>query len=177
MKKRHIFLLLDTSGSMNHEQIGIVNHMFRELFSELDELYRQHLITVDTILFSDDAVLLEDVPYLSDKQLTWFDLPREKFQGRTSLGKAYRLVQQTCKLFDYPVVDTLIVLVTDGLPTDNFVFELEKMDPKKQSKRLSFLLGEKAKSIVQIHTGFNLTKQYKQPNQLIEAIKDVIGHG
>ncbi len=177
MKKKHIFLLLDTSGSMNLEQIGIVNHMFRELFSELDELYRQHLITVDTVLFSDDAVLLEDVQALSNKQLTWFDLPRETFQGRTSLGKAYRLVQQTCKLFDYPLTDTLIVLVTDGLPTDNFVFELEKMDPKKQTKRLSFLLGEKAKSIIQIHTGFKTAKQYKQPNQLIEAIKGVIEHG
>jgi len=162
---------------MNLEQIGIVNHMFRELFSELDELYRQHLITVDTVLFSDDAVLLEDVQALSNKQLTWFDLPRETFQGRTSLGKAYQLVQQTCKLFDYPLTETLIVLVTDGLPTDNFVFELEKMDPKKQTKRLSFLLGEKAKSIIQIHTGFKMAKQYKQPNQLIEAIKGVIEHG
>ncbi|MBE0700609.1 MAG: VWA domain-containing protein [Acholeplasmataceae bacterium] len=177
MKKKHIFLLLDTSGSMNLEQIGIVNDMFREIYNELNNMYQEQLISVDTVLFSDEAKHLEEFQYLENGQLTWFDLHQEHFKGKTSLGKAYQLVHQILRLYDYKINDVVLVLITDGLPTDNFVVSLERLDQKRQSKRLTYVLGDKAKSIIQAHVAFDVSAIYKNPHTLIEALKDVIHNG
>jgi uncharacterized protein YegL len=134
MRKLPVYLLLDTSGSMQGEPIEAVKNGVQVMISSL----RQNPQAIETaflsvITFNSSANQL--IP-LTD--LASFQMQDIKAGGTTSLGEALKLVAQC---IDREVQQTttekkgdwkpLVFIMTDGVPTDNWQSGLAEFKRRK----------------------------------------------
>lgn len=134
MRRLPVYLLLDTSGSMNGEPIEAVKNGVQMMISSL----RQNPQAIETaflsvITFSSTASQL--IP-LTD--LASFQMQDIKAGGTTALGDALRL---TAQCIDREVQQTttekkgdwkpLVFIMTDGIPTDNWQSGLAEFKRRK----------------------------------------------
>ncbi|MCZ8285592.1 MAG: VWA domain-containing protein, partial [Bacteroidia bacterium] len=134
MRRLPVYLLLDTSGSMNGEPIEAVKNGVQMMISSL----RQNPQAIETaflsvITFNSTATQL--IP-LTD--LASFQMQEIKAGGTTSLGDALRL---TAQCIDREVQQTttekkgdwkpLVFIMTDGIPTDNWQSGLAEFKRRK----------------------------------------------
>lgn len=122
MRRLPVYLVLDVSGSMSGEPIESVKNAVDGLVSTLRQ-DPQSLETVylSVITFSDDASQL--VPLT---ELPSFQTPALSPSGQTSFGRALKLLSQriraevTKSTFEQKGDwKPMVVLMTDGQPTDN----------------------------------------------------------
>jgi uncharacterized protein YegL len=145
----HFIWLIDGSGSMRVQgKIDALNEAIRAAIPHMQIVARdnpQAAVFVNAIRFGDDARwLVERLSPVAD-----FQWPGVEAGGATSLGEALAMVGEA---LDGPLIrgralPPILVLVTDGLPTDDFQAGLTHLLSKpwgQRSKRLVIGLGEDA---------------------------------
>ena len=112
-----IFVLADTSGSMNGEKINELNLALREMLNALnnaDDIRGKFQLSV--ISFGGDVKVIQPLADISEITLTELTA-----SGNTPMGQTFEIVKEMIE--DREVVSSraytpTIVLISDGLPTD-----------------------------------------------------------
>jgi uncharacterized protein YegL len=117
----HFILLLDCSGSMAGGKIQSLNRAIREALSDLSQIAEANPnmnLLVRAITFSSGARWHLETPTPAS-EVVWEDITAG---GPTDLGAALQLLATARKhgAFNNLSLRPVIVLLTDGLPTDDF---------------------------------------------------------
>lgn len=126
-----LFFLVDTSGSMYGEKIGSLNDAIRETVPDLKDLSDGNpdaAIKIAVLQFDTDVRWLYPQPVESEN-FRWNDL---QAGGLTSLGGALRELESKLHKTDYMQEAAgsyapVIILLSDGGPTDDFAGALDKI--------------------------------------------------
>lgn len=173
----HFFWIVDCSGSMYGEKIGALNNAVRECLpamkDEADNNPNAQLL-IRTLKFASGASWVTSSP-VGIENFVWDDL---EAGGMTDLGKAYELLAGQLSIPPMPsrALPPVLVLLTDGQPTDNHKkgFEaLTKLPWFKKSVRIAVSIGKDAvDSVLQEFTGNReLVLQANNAEDLVKAIK------
>jgi uncharacterized protein YegL len=136
----HFIWLADCSGSMTQDgKIQALNHAIREVVPHMRRAADDNpgaRVLVRAVCFADDARwhIKQPTPI---GQFTWSDMTAG---GRTSMGKALRLVIDELRVLEHTerLLPPVLVLISDGEPTDRpeFIEALREL--------LAIPLGQKA---------------------------------
>jgi uncharacterized protein YegL len=141
----HFIWITDCSGSMQGEKISALNTAIRNSIPEMKKVAddnAQAKVLVRAISFSDTAKWHISQPTEID-QFQWVDLIAD---GPTSMGQALKMVAEQMKM--PPMTDRglppVLVLITDGEPTDDFKSGLKALMSEpwgKKSVRIGIAIG------------------------------------
>lgn len=125
----HFFWVIDCSGSMAGEKIGAVNHAISEVIPEMKEAAKDNAnakLLIRTMQFSTGASWVTP-EWVDIDEFYWHDLIAE--DGVTDLGAAFELLASELSIPPMPqrALPPVIVLVSDGLPTDDYRAALDKL--------------------------------------------------
>lgn len=124
----HFFWIVDCSGSMYGEKISIVNHAIQsvipEMVSAADNNPNAQLL-IRTLQFSTGASWVTSTP-VPVEEYAWDDLTAG---GVTDLGEAFELLaaQLTIPPMSDRALPPVLVLLSDGQPTDDYKKTLDKL--------------------------------------------------
>lgn len=124
----HFFWVVDCSGSMYGEKIGIVNNTIQECIPEMraaaDNNPNAQLL-IRALQFSSGASWITTNP-VPVEDYGWEDMDAN---GLTELGKAFDLLVAQLSIPPMPdrALPPVIVLLSDGQPTDDYKRSLEKL--------------------------------------------------
>lgn len=144
----YFFWVVDCSGSMEGIKIGTVNHEIQEAIPDMRRTAEENpnaQLFIRTLKFSDGASwVTNDMIKIED--FSWEDLTAE---GLTDMGQAFDLLAGQLSMPPMPsrALPPVIVLVSDGQPTDNYKPALErllKLPWAKKSVRIAIAIGEDA---------------------------------
>ena len=151
MRRLPVYLLLDTSGSMSGEPIEAVKNGVQVMISAL----RQNPQAIETAFISIitfDSVAQQIIP-LTD--LASFQMVDLRATGTTALGEALKLVANR---IDNEVAKTtteqkgdwkpLVFLMTDGIPTDDWLPGLNEFKQRKTAFTVACAAGAGADTAV-----------------------------
>ena len=143
----HIFFLIDCSGSMLGRRIEEVDYACSEVLRNLSIINPDVDIKVNVLCFESDVYWISDTPAAIDE----FCWQRLRVGGLTNFGGAcVELNRKLCKDgFFAPyyssgryVMPSLIILMTDGEPTDDYIIPLEELQKNSSFKRSNrFAIG------------------------------------
>lgn len=144
----HFFWLADCSGSMTGEKIEQLNYAIRSAIRPMQDVAADNpnaQIMVRAVKFSTGAQwhIAQATPV---EQFKWIDLSAD---GVTDMGKALRLVAEQLDVSNMPErgLPPVLVLISDGQPTDDFNAGLKALMDKpwgKKSVRISIGIGQDA---------------------------------
>lgn len=173
----HFFWVVDCSGSMDGEKIGSVNHAIQSTIPDMKDAAENNpnaQVLVRTLKFSSGASWVTPNP-VNIEDFAWDDLDAG---GVTDLGKAFDMLaaQLTIPPMTDRALPPVIVLLSDGLPTDNYEKPLNKLlnlPWGRKSVRIAISIGQDADNIVlQNFTGNReLVLQANNPQTLVKMIK------
>ena len=173
----HFFWLVDCSGSMYGEKIGVVNNAIQSTVPEMVDAAKNNpnaQLLVRTLKFSTGASWVTSNP-VNIEDFAWDDLDAD---GATSLGKAFELLagQLTIPPMSDRALPPVIVLLSDGQPTDDYkqpLSELLNLLWGKKAVRIAISIGMDANDeILQEFTGNReLVLQANNPEALVKMIK------
>jgi len=134
MRRLPVFLLLDTSGSMNGEPIEQVKNGVQMLVSALrQDPYALETAYLGVITF--DSTAREAVPLT---ELAAFQVPAISASGSTSLGEALKLVAEVAANSLSKTTSStkgdwkpMVFIMTDGAPTDDWEQGLKRFQMEK----------------------------------------------
>ena len=144
----HFFWVVDCSGSMYGDKIGMVNYAIKaalpEMKSAADDQPNAQLL-IRTLKFSTGATWLTDSPVKIDDYV-WEDLDAT---GITDMGKAFDLLAAQLSIPPMPerALPPVIVLLTDGQPTDDYKSSLDKLKRLpwyKKAVKIAISIGQDA---------------------------------
>ena len=123
----HVFWAVDCSGSMYGEKIGTVNHAIQSTIPEMVDAAKDNpnaQLLVRTLKFSTGATWVTPDP-VNIEDFAWDDLDAG---GVTDLGKAFEMLaaQLTIPPMTDRALPPVIVLLSDGQPTDDYKKSLDK---------------------------------------------------
>jgi len=126
-----LFFLVDTSGSMYGTKIGTVNTAIEEIIPELKDLSENNAdaeIKIATLAFSTGAKWINSQP-ISAENFKWDHL---EAMGSTDLGEACKQLNEKLSKNAFMSEATgsfapAIFLLSDGDPTDNYKYGLDKL--------------------------------------------------
>lgn len=126
-----LYFVIDTSGSMDGAKIGSVNDTMENVISELNLHSNQLDIVVNVLSFARKSKWMFEHP-IKIEDFVW---DRLYASGMTSLGDACK--QLANHIEDNAVDDEIkILLISDGLPTDDFDEGIEKLNNSLSSKNV-----------------------------------------
>lgn len=173
----HFFWVVDCSGSMYGEKMGTVNHAIQSTVPEMVDAARNNpnaRLLVRTLTFSTGADWVNTDP-VEIEAFTWEDLTAE---GVTDLGKAFELLadQLTIPPMTDRALPPVIVLLSDGCPTDDYRPALERLLALpwgKKAVRIAISIGRDADNdVLEEFTGNReLVLQANNPQALVKMIK------
>jgi uncharacterized protein YegL len=148
----HFIFIADCSISMQGDKIQSLNHAIRESIPHMREVAHGNPnaeVLVRSIKFSVGAQWHHSQPTNVD-QFEWKDLTVE---GQTDMGRALTLVADALKTPPMPerALPPVLVLVSDGAPTDDFDAGLRALMAQpwgKKAVRLAIAIGEDAQTDV-----------------------------
>ena len=124
----HFFWVVDCSGSMYGEKIGIVNNTIQECIPEMRSAADNNpnaQLLIRALQFSSGASWLTSSP-VPVEDYGWEDMDAN---GLTELGKAFDLLAAQLSIPPMPerALPPVIVLLSDGQPTDDYKKSMEKL--------------------------------------------------
>lgn len=145
----HIFMLIDTSGSMKGERIEATNIAFSNVLSSFEIMNPDVEIRIGVLEFSSDVRWMHEIPQPIDR-FKW--LPLES-GGLTQMGEALCELNDKMQRTDFfnsdlckgPVFPSLIILLTDGEPTDDYSMGLKEIAKNpyfKKATKFAICIGE-----------------------------------
>ena len=148
-KPLHFIWIADCSDSMGvHGKIQALNTAIREAIPHMRRVAKDNpnaKMLVRAVRFSDGAYwhIAQPVPV---EQFEWVDL---QAKGVTDMGKALELVAEQLKMPPMPerALPPVLVLISDGLPTDDFAAGLNALLDLpwgKKAVRIAIAIGEDA---------------------------------
>lgn len=128
-RQLHMFFLLDCSGSMEGENIRSLNYAMRSAIPEMRKAAEDNVevdVMVRAICFADGAIWHIGQP-IAVQDMDWKDLTA---RGHTAMGAALKLAaeQLTPAGMPGPQLRPVMILVSDGKPTDDFAEGLHALD-------------------------------------------------
>ena len=171
------FWIADCSGSMHGEKIQTLNYAIRQTIPDMRkeaDANPNASIMVRAVKFSDGAAW-----HISDAtpidSFNWVDLTAG---GVTAMGMALELVASELKQFslDTKRLPPVLVLLTDGQPTDDFKKGLDELMSTpwgKKAVRIAIAIGKDADlSVLEQFSGNKeLVLEAKNPQLLVKFIK------
>lgn len=132
----HFFWVVDCSGSMYGEKIGTVNHAIQSTIPEMVDAAKDNpnaQLLVRTLKFSTGATWVTPDP-VNIEDFAWDDLDAG---GVTDLGKAFEMLaaQLTIPPMTDRALPPVIVLLSDGQPTDDYKKSLDTGTGQNTTKR------------------------------------------
>lgn len=175
----HLFFVLDASGSMAVDgKIQALNNAIRETLPHVAEVARhtpEAIVLVRAVAFATGARWHVAAPSAPD-ELEWPDLTAG---GYSDLGAALRMLAAELRIPPMPAraYPPAIVLVSDGLPTDDYAGGLQVLQDEpwgRQSVRLAVAIGRDAdaeilKEFIGPHGPAPVTAN--NPEQLVELLR------
>ena len=154
----HFFWMVDCSSSMAGDRIGAVNHAIQECIEPMREEAAGNpnaQLYIHTLKFASGAswVTTEPVPI---EEFAWEDV---EANGITDMGKAFELLAGQLSMPPMPAraLPPVIVLLTDGYPTDDWKRPMEKllkMPWGKKAVKVAIAIGKDAeRSVLEAFTG------------------------
>ena len=154
----HFFWMVDCSSSMAGDRIGAVNHAIQECIEPMREEAAGNpnaQLYIHTLKFASGAswVTAEPVPI---EEFAWEDV---EANGITDMGKAFELLAGQLSMPPMPdrALPPVIVLLTDGYPTDDWKRPLDKllkMPWGKKAVKVAIAIGKDAeRSVLEAFTG------------------------
>ena len=148
----HFFWIVDCSGSMYGEKIGTVNHAIQSVIPDMVDAASNNpnaQLMIRTLQFSTGAswVTANPVPV---EDFAWDDL---QAGGVTDLGQAFELLsaQLTIPPMSDRALPPVLVLLSDGQPTDDYKKSLDKLlhlPWGKKAVRIAISIGQDADDTV-----------------------------
>ncbi len=173
----HFIWIVDCSGSMAGEKIGAVNHAIQSTVPEMADAARNNpnaQLLVRTLKFATGASWVTANP-VKIEDFAWDDL---QAGGVTDMGKAFELLaaQLTIPPMTDRALPPVLVLLSDGQPTDNYKKTLDsllQLPWGKKSVRIAVAIGQDADSdVLEQFTGNSeLVLQANNPQALVRMIK------
>lgn len=144
--------ILDCSGSMKGEKIQQLNFAIRDAIPAMQDVAAENInaeILIRAVKFSSGAQWHMAVPTSVD-DFTWTDLNAD---GVTDMGKALSLVAEQLDTNNMPDrgLPPVLVLVSDGEPTDDYKGGLSELMSKpwaKKAARIAIAIGQDANTDV-----------------------------
>jgi len=117
----YLFLMCDSSGSMQGLKINSLNTAIREAIPEIRRIARENsfaTLLMRVLEFSEGAKWLSDEA-IPIEEFEWTDL---KADNQTDMGAAFKMVAEALKIPPMPkrAYPPVLILVTDGQPTDEY---------------------------------------------------------
>ena len=173
----HFFWVVDCSGSMYGEKIGIVNNTIQECIPEMrnsaDNNPNAQLL-IRALQFSSGASWITTSP-VPVENYSWEDM---EANGLTELGKAYDLLAAQLSIPPMPAraLPPVIVLLSDGQPTDDYKKSLDKLKGMpwfRKAVKIAISIGQDADDDVLIEFTGNkeLVLQANNATALAKMIK------
>lgn len=142
-RRMPVLVLADASGSMTADgKIDVLNDAIRRMVDSLGQVdIPDCQLAVAVVAFGDEEARLH-VPMTPVRDLDWEPLTAS---GRTPMGQAFELARSL--LDDASIVPRRsyrpnLVLVSDGIPTDEWRKPLSRLDDTEQARRaLRFAVG------------------------------------
>lgn len=173
----HFFWVVDCSGSMYGEKIGAVNHAIQSTIPDMVDAANDNpnaQLLIRTLQFSTGASWVTSNP-VNIEDFTWEDLDAG---GVTDLGKAFDMLsaQLTIPPMSERALPPVIVLLSDGQPTDDYKKSLDKLlhlPWGKKAVRIAISIGQDADDeVLTAFTGNReLVLQANNPQALVKMIK------
>ena len=173
----HFFWVVDCSGSMSGEKIGVVNNAIQSVIPDMrDEAANNPnaSLLVRTLQFSSGASWKTSIP-VPIEDFSWDDL---EAYGVTDMGKAFELLseQLTIPPMSDRALPPVIVLLSDGQPTDNYKKSLEKLLQLpwgKKAVKIAIAIGQDADEDVLLEFAGNreLVLEARNADALTKLIK------
>lgn len=173
----HFIWIVDCSGSMYGEKIGTVNHAIQSTIPEMVDAAKNNpnaQLLVRTLKFSTGAAWVTQSP-VPIENFAWDDLDAG---GVTDMGKAFDLLaaQLTIPPMTDRALPPVLVLLSDGQPTDDYKSKLDKLlhlPWGKKAVRIAISIGQDADDdVLQQFTGNReLVLQANNPQALVQMIK------
>ena len=173
----HFFWVVDCSGSMYGEKIGIVNNTIQECIPEMrnsaDNNPNAQLL-IRALQFSSGASWITTSP-VPVENYSWEDM---ETNGLTELGKAFDLLAAQLSIPPMPAraLPPVIVLLSDGQPTDDYKKSLDKLKGMpwfRKAVKIAISIGQDADDDVLIEFTGNkeLVLQANNATALAKMIK------
>lgn len=148
----HFFWIVDCSGSMYGEKIGTVNHAIQSVIPDMVDAANNNpnaQLLIRTLQFSTGASWVTANPVLVE-DFAWDDL---QAGGVTDLGSAFELLsaQLTIPPMSDRALPPVLVLLSDGQPTDDYKKSLDKLlhlPWGKKAVRIAIAIGQDADDTV-----------------------------
>ncbi len=182
----HFFWMVDCSGSMEGEKIGVVNNAIQNVLPEMVEEAENNpnaQLYVRTLKFSSGASWVTAEP-VKVEEYAWEDL---NAVGLTDFGKACDLLAAQLSIPPMPerALPPVIVLLSDGQPTDDYkqsLASLLKMPWAKKAVKIAIAIGQDADQeilteftgnqelVLQANNATMLTKMIKWASTAVSSV-------
>lgn len=179
MAKRplNFFWVVDCSGSMTGEKIAKVNYAIQSTIPDMQQAAADNTnaqLLIQAMKFSTGATWMTSQP-VKIEDYTWTDLSAS---GVTELGKAFDLLtgQLTIPPMSERALPPVIVLLSDGQPTDQYKASLDRLlnlPWGKKAVRIAIAIGNDAdREVLTEFTGNReLVLEANNPQALVAMIK------
>lgn len=182
----HFFWVVDCSGSMYGEKIGALNHAIQETVPEMVDAAADNpnaQLLIRTLQFSTGASWVTSTP-VPVEEFAWEDLEAD---GITDMGKAFELLsaQLSIEQLGERALPPVIVLLSDGQPTDDYKKQLEKLKKQpwgKKAVKIAISIGQDADNkvladftgnrelVLQANNASSLTKMIKWASTMASVV-------
>jgi len=173
----HFFWVVDCSYSMKGEKIGALNNAIQSVVPEMKAAADDNpsaQLYVRTLKFSSGASWITPNP-VKIEDFFWKDL---SVDGITDMGKAFDLLsgQLTIEQMGEKALPPVLVLLTDGYPTDDYKSYLSKMLKLpwgKKAVRIAIAIGNDCdETVLEEFTGnCELVLKANNSSDLVKMIK------
>ena len=173
----HFFWVVDCSGSMYGEKIGIVNNTIQECIPEMRSAADNNpnaQLLIRALQFSSGASWITSSP-VPVEDYGWEDMDAN---GLTELGKAFDLLAAQLSIPPMPerALPPVIVLLSDGQPTDDYKKSMEKLKKLpwfRKAVKIAISIGQDADDdlLIQFTGNKELVLQANNATALAKMIK------